>query len=325
MVVTKTAPGPPLDASLVVIAFNEEKRISTCIRSILEQDAHAVLEVIVVDDGSSDHTRELVLAEAKGDRRVRLVPLPANGGRGAARAAGVGEARAPAIGFVDADITLPPDWLRRCLAELPGRAAVGGTPVPDGDIAILANLSSATPRVVEGGMPITGSNVLFDASVLRAIGFDPRDRLGEDFRLAARLLRAGHVLKRIPNLIVGHDEDKSYWAGLRWRYVNGLDASTHPRELRILRFPDYAFAGWGLSWVAAILLSVTATPWALLVGLGASAAGGVLHAARSFERRPLGAFVLACVANVPLLNAYMLGRVVGLPRLVTGRRGAAAR
>ena len=322
---TEIAGGPAPDASLIVIAFNEEKRISACLQSILEQDAPAAFVVIVVDDGSSDGTRQVVLAAARGEQRVRLVTLPKNVGRGAARAAGVSQARGRAIGFVDADITLPSDWLSRCLAELPGHAAVGGTPVPDGNVAILAKFSGSTPRVVEGGMPITGSNVLFDASVFRAIGFDPRDRVGEDFRLAARLQRAGYALKRIPNLLVGHEEDKTYRAGLRWRYINGVDASTHPRELRVLRIPDYAFAAWGLSWLAAILLSVTVTPWALLVGLGTSVAGGALHAARSFERRPLGPFLLACIANVPLLNAYMLGRVVGLPRLVTGRRYAAAK
>ena len=308
------------DVSLVVIAFNERERVPDCVHAILAQETDALFDVVFVDDGSTDGTAEAVTAAAAGDERLRLVRLPRNRGRGAARAAGVAAARGRAIGFVDADITLPPDWLARCLAELPGHAAVGGIAVPDGDTTVLARISGATPRVVAGSMPITGNNVLFDAAVFARTGFDPRDRLGEDFRLAARLLRDGHKLRRVPGLAVRHEENKTYARALRWRFDNGVDAATHPRELGILRFADLVWVGWSCAWIAGVVGTVAASPWWLLLGPAAGVAAGVMHATTRFRPRPLGPFLLACLADVPLLTAYLAGRTVGIPRLLFGRR-----
>jgi hypothetical protein len=196
--------------------------------------------------------------------------------------------------------------------------------VPDGDAAVVARITGAVPKVVPGSMPITGSNVLFDANVLRATGFDPRDRLGEDFRLAARLRRAGHHLRRVPGLTVKHDETKSYPGTIRWRYENGVDAASHPRELGLLRFADAVWAGWLISWVVAIVGAVIAGPVWLLLGVAASVAIGMVHAYTRFRMRPFVPFVLACLADIPLMNAYMLGRTRGVPRLFLGRPQAAS-
>ena len=223
------------------------------------------------------------------------------------------------IGFVDADITLPSDWLTRCLAELPGHAAVGGIAVPDGDTTVLARISGATPRVVAGSMPITGNNVLFDAAVFAEIGFDPRDRLGEDFRLAGRLLRAGHRLRRVPGLTVRHEESKSYGRALRWRFENGIDASTHPRELGRIRFADLVWIGWLIAWVLGLAGAVALSPWWLLLGPAACVAAGFTHAISRLHPRPLGPFLIACIADIPLLTAYLVGRTIGSPRLIRGR------
>ena len=313
---------PVQDASLVVIAFNERVRAPDCVRAILAQQTTATFELIFVDDGSTDATADAALAAAAGDQRFRLVRLDRNRGRGAARAAGVEAARGRAIGFVDADITVPRDWLARCLTELPGHAAVGGIAVPDGDATVLARVSGAKPRVVAGSMPITGNNVLFDATVLAQSGFDPRDRLGEDFRLAARLLREGQQLQRVPGLIVHHDESKSYSGALRWRYVNGVDASSHPREFGRVRLADVVWAGWLGSWLVAIVGAMAWSPWWIMLGVAASTVPGIAHAVSRFERRPVGRFVVACALDIPLLAAYLVGRTVGMPRLLRGRMAA---
>jgi glycosyltransferase involved in cell wall biosynthesis len=308
------------DVSFVVIAYNESARAPDCIRSILGQRTAAVFEVIVVDDGSTDGTGDAVISASAGDQRLRVITLPANRGRGGARAAGVEAARGHSIGFVDADITLPPDWLDRCLAELRGNAAVGGIAVPDGDATVLTRITAARPRAVAGSMPITGNNVLFDAAVLAETPFDRRDRLGEDFRLANRLRRKGLRLLRVPDLTVRHEESKTYLAALSWRFQNGLDAATHPRELGRLRFADVVWLGWLLAWVIGIAGAIAWTPLALALGTVASLWVGVIHAVTRFHPRPIGPFLLACLADIPLLNAYMLGRTIGVPQLIRGRR-----
>jgi glycosyltransferase involved in cell wall biosynthesis len=303
--------------SLVVIAYNEREHAAACIDAILSQRVDASFEVILVDDGSTDGTAEVATAAAAGDDRFRLVRQLENRGRGAARAAGVEAARGSAIGFVDADVVLPPDWLARCLVALPGHAAVGGIAVPDGYTAVLARVSGAAAREVGGSMPVTGSNVLFDGSVLAQIGFDPRDRLGEDFKLSARLLKAGHRLARVPGLVARHQENKSYFKELRWRFDNGVHAAAHPREVG-LRFADVVWLGWLGSWIVGIGGGVAFSPQWLLLGPAASVAAGVLHATSRFKPRPIAPFLIACMADVPLLTSYFVGRIVGIPRLLTG-------
>jgi glycosyltransferase involved in cell wall biosynthesis len=309
-----------VDVTIVVIAHNERGRAPRCIRSILDQRSDASFEVLLVDDGSTDGTADTVGDLVASDARLRVLRFEQNRGRGAARVAGVAAARGPVIGFVDADITLPPDWLERCLAELPGAAAVGGIAVPDGDATVVARITGALPKQVPGSMPITGNNVLFDAKVLRETGFDPRDRLGEDFRLANRLLRAGHRLRRIPGLVVRHEEGKTYVGALRWRFASGIDASSYPRELGRLRTADLVWLGW----LATCTLGVgggilVGSAW-LLLPLAATVAAALLHAANRFRPRPIVPFLVACALDLPVVTAYLLGRTVGIPRFMLGRR-----
>jgi biofilm PGA synthesis N-glycosyltransferase PgaC len=309
------------EVSFVVIAHNEHQHAPVTLRSILEQRTAVPFEVVFIDDASTDGTANVVAAGSQGDTRVRVIRLPVNVGRGAARAAGIDGARANMIAFVDSDVTLPPDWLARCLVELPGNAAVGGVAVPDGDVAVIARISHAIPRGVPPRMPIAGSNVLFDASVLREITFDPKDRLGEDFRLAARLLREGHRLRRVPELEVRHEESKSYGEALRWRFANGVDAATHPREFGLFRLADATWLLCAAAWLIGFVTAVVLSPWWLLLGPVATAAAALLHAAHRFDLQPFRAFVLAWLANIPLMGAYVLGRTVGLPRLFAGKHG----
>ena len=308
------------DVTFVVIAFNERAHAAACVHSILGQQTDARFDLVFVDDGSTDGTSEVVTAAAAGDDRLRLIQLPKNQGRGAARAAGVKAARGRSIGFVDADITLPPDWLARCLEDLSGHAAVGGIAVPDGDATVLARVSRATPRVVAGSGQITGNNVLFDADVFAKMGFDPRDRLGEDTRLAARLVGAGYRLRRVPGLIVKHEESKSYGQAIRWRYENGIDAATLPGELGWLHLRNVVWIGWLGAWALGIIGAIAASPSWLLLIPAASAGAGALHAATRFRPRPLVPFLVACLLDIPLLTAYLVGRTVAIPQLIRGRR-----
>lgn len=293
--------------SVIVIAFNEERRIERCLKALAAQDYQQSYEVIVVDDGSTDNTA--LLAEGY-QPLVRVLRLGTNQGRGAARRHGVDASAARAIGFVDADIEVGPDWLRRCMESLPGRAAVGGIAVPDGDIAPLARITGATIRPVNGSMPITGNNVVFDGAVLRRTGFDETARLGEDFRLAAQLLRDGHHLERIPGLQVRHHETKSYRKSLFWLYKSGEDATNLLREHRRWRTPDTAWAATVLALIGGVLLGLRRPIWTLLGPLAMTGVS-LLHTATRFRQKPLGRFLLAALMNLPLTTAYLIGRSVG--------------
>ncbi|WP_229331969.1 glycosyltransferase family 2 protein, partial [Streptomyces sp. UNOC14_S4] len=95
------------DVSVVVIAYNDARRLPRAVRSVLGQSLRR-LEVIVVDDCSTDGTFTAAQRLAEADPRVRCLRLPANsGGCGAPRNAGIDVARAPHLMFLDSDDELP--------------------------------------------------------------------------------------------------------------------------------------------------------------------------------------------------------------------------
>ena len=96
--------------SVMVPAYNACSTIEACIKSIQEQDVPE-LEIIVVDDGSTDGTAELVSKIAMADSRVHLVQQ-ANGGVGRARNTGLAYMQGDWFCFVDADDALLPGALK---------------------------------------------------------------------------------------------------------------------------------------------------------------------------------------------------------------------
>ncbi len=93
--------------SIIIPAYNAEKVIRDCIESILSQTLKQI-EIIAVDDGSTDSTREILRSYRQQDARIRLIEKDRNEGLSAARNSGMRIARGEYIGFVDAD-----DWVER--------------------------------------------------------------------------------------------------------------------------------------------------------------------------------------------------------------------
>jgi glycosyltransferase involved in cell wall biosynthesis len=109
--------------SVVIPAFNRAASIRRAIDSVQAQ--HFVdFELIVVDDASTDETRDIVLA--LNEPRLRLVARPANGGASAARNSGIRAARADLIAFLDSDDAWTPHKLGRQIEAMsvPGARAV---------------------------------------------------------------------------------------------------------------------------------------------------------------------------------------------------------
>jgi glycosyltransferase involved in cell wall biosynthesis len=101
--------------SVMMPAHNAAGTIEEAIESALAQTVQDI-EIIVVDDGSSDGTPEVV--ETIGDRRVRLLRHEGNRGVSAARNSAVAAARAPLISVLDADDSWDPDYLESVLPRL---------------------------------------------------------------------------------------------------------------------------------------------------------------------------------------------------------------
>lgn len=115
-----TPPQDPL-ASVVIPAFNASRTITSTVESALRQSL-AALEVVVVNDGSTDATAEIV--GDIDDPRVRLVNQ-ANRGLPAARNAGIKASRGAYVAFLDSDDLLLPDFVQLGIDALRARARPG--------------------------------------------------------------------------------------------------------------------------------------------------------------------------------------------------------
>lgn len=106
----------PRLASVVIPAHNAEAFLSDAVRSVLDQTWRQ-LELIIVDDGSTDGTGPLADELRAADDRIRVVHKP-NGGLSSARNAGIAAAKGDALSFLDADDAFLPEKLAHQMAFL---------------------------------------------------------------------------------------------------------------------------------------------------------------------------------------------------------------
>ena len=97
-----------IKVSILVPAYNVEAYAEECLRSLLAQTLREI-EIVWVDDGSTDRTHEVATRFAASDARLRLFRLPAHLGVSAARNACLKEARGRYVTFVDCDDTISPE------------------------------------------------------------------------------------------------------------------------------------------------------------------------------------------------------------------------
>jgi glycosyltransferase involved in cell wall biosynthesis len=144
--------------SIVIPAYNEEDGIAEIAQRVLAVKPALAkvgidrLDLLVVDDGSSDKTAEI----AEGIQGVQLVRHPKNKGYGAALKTGFGHAQGELIGFLDADGTYPPEYFPELC-----KFALNGT-----DLVIGSRMAGA-----ESQMPVTRRiGNLFFANLLSIVG-----------------------------------------------------------------------------------------------------------------------------------------------------------
>ena len=111
----RISPEPTVRVSIVIPAYNAAPFIRSALQSVLAQTV-ADLELIVVDDASTDDTAAVVRQLAASDRRIRLVENSENLGPGASRNRGFDLARGEWIALLDADDQFLPDRIEKLLA-----------------------------------------------------------------------------------------------------------------------------------------------------------------------------------------------------------------
>ena len=184
--------------SVVIPCFNQAHFLDESIESVLIQ-THGELEIIVVDDGSTDNTLE-VAARYPG---VKCIRQP-NRGVGAARNAGFTQASGAYVVFLDADDRLLPPALEiglEAFARHPTAGFIAGTcrhVGPDGGQLSSAKEGGATVQEIDDGYMsllhgcfiLSGSAVMYPRWALESVGaFDETWRAGDDYDVYLRVAR----------------------------------------------------------------------------------------------------------------------------------------
>ncbi|GEO80137.1 glycosyltransferase family 2 protein [Pararhodospirillum oryzae] len=211
--------GPRVD--VIIAAWNRADTIERAIRSALDQEGLG--RVVVVDDASIDDTLARIEALARADARVVAVGLPVNRGPAAARNAALALACAPFVTILDADDYLLPgrlvglmawasdqDFVADDLVRVEDHSLGPATTPSVSDQAAFAPWSLDFETFVRGNIARRGRprrelgffKPLIRLEFLRqhALAYDEGLRLGEDFDLYARALRAGARFRVVPAL-----------------------------------------------------------------------------------------------------------------------------
>jgi glycosyltransferase involved in cell wall biosynthesis len=251
----RDAPSPPPRVSVVVPTYQRPELLQRCLDALARQRMPAgSYEVIVVDDGRSDETREQVLAlRARWPSGTLTYLRPPSGGRGPAQARNCGwrAARAALVAFTDDDTQPQEDWLVQGVSALrraPALSALGGR------VVVPRRAGDAPPsdhermtRGLETARFVTANAFVRRDALEWVGGFDERFTRAwrEDSDLQFRLEHEVGPVGRCDSAVVLHPVREEPWGvSLRTQknvYFDALLYRKHPRRYRreIRRIPPW--------------------------------------------------------------------------------------
>jgi len=242
--------GQPL-VSIIVPAFNEGVVLENCIHSLLGS-SYANLEVVIIDDGSTDDTAQVMRAMKMLDRRIQTFSQP-NRGKGAALNAGIAHSSGDFLIFVDADGIFLPETVTELLRGFddPRIGAVCGDDHPlnlnRAQTKLLTLLSHVGTGMVRRALalvhclPIVSGNIgAFPRAVVEQVGGFNEKTVGEDLELTWRVHKAGYRVSFRPSALVYAESPSTVHAlwRQRVRWARGLIQTTrlHRRMVGNLRY-----------------------------------------------------------------------------------------
>jgi glycosyltransferase involved in cell wall biosynthesis len=194
---------PPSPRVTVLIgAYNNAATLERAARSMLDQTV-ADLELLIIDDGSSDGTSELAAAIAANDPRVRVLSMSTNVGIARSLNAGLAEATAPVVAVLDADDWSEPRRLERQLEVLDEdpTVAVVGCRMQEVDeegreLAPRTRLASGeVNRELMRFNPIPNTSAALRRGAALAVGgYDPRYQWAAEYDLWLRLAERHRIV-----------------------------------------------------------------------------------------------------------------------------------
>ena len=202
-----------LDISVVIPSYNHARFIIQAIESVLNQ-SHKNWELILVDDGSTDSTREILDQQYQDHKQIQLV-YQSNHGAHHALNQGIALARGRYVSILNSDDIYHPDRLKTlltyCDANLSGLAFAPVTPINADGAEILAldhpwcqlykqlmniyRQSGARVALLTGNFAVTSSNFFIRTDLIQKLGGFRKKKYNHDWDLMARVLRQGHGIE----------------------------------------------------------------------------------------------------------------------------------
>ena len=230
-----------LFVSVIVPCLNEERQIAKCLDSLLTSDyPHDLLEILVIDGGSSDKTREIVEEFSRKSEVVKLLENP-HRYTPFAYNIGIRNARGDAVAIMSAHAAYPEDYLSKCAKYLVEYDAdnVGGVLLPKPQTGSLFNKALSlvlTEKFGSGGAAFRGVTGDQPREVDTLFGGfyrkDVFDRIGmfnehlirnQDMDINTRLTRAGGKILLFPDIeCVVYDSRYSYSKFVKKNFANGM-------------------------------------------------------------------------------------------------------
>ena len=275
------APGEGPPVSVLIPAYNEATDIGNAVRAALRLDYHD-LEVLVLDDGSTDGTAERAREAGGGDPRLRVLRDEVNKGKAERLNSGARQAGGRYLMVQDADAAVHPLAIRVLVARLetsPRLAAVAGDPRVTNRGSVFAALQTLEFSAVIGLIRrtqalsgtvgvVAGIIGMFRREAFVAVGGYDARMATEDIELTYRLLLDGWETAYEPRGIVGMQVPTSL-SGLwrqrrRWARGQGEVLHAHGRALARWRhhhlWPVLVEGVTSLAWIAlfTVVLAITA-------------------------------------------------------------------
>jgi glycosyltransferase involved in cell wall biosynthesis len=210
-----------IDVSIIVANYNGDRFVADAIRSACNQSLRSI-EIIVVDDASTDFSLQIIKSLAEEDGRIRLIESSVNGGAAAARNRALDVAKGRWIGILDSDDLMHPDrllWLIKegtksnadivaddlLLFDTDRRAAPQTLFVGRWTKAahwVSAQEYLATNNFYENGPALGYLKPVFRSSLIdkHKVRYDERLTIAEDYNFVFQLLMAGAKFLTIPQV-----------------------------------------------------------------------------------------------------------------------------
>jgi len=259
--------------SIIVAVFNGDRTINKCVQSLLSVD-YPKYEIIIVDDGSTDRTKQILFGYKD---KIRIIQLE-HQGPSKCRNKAVLEAKGDFVAFTDSDCVVDKDWIRQLMRGFSSDdiVSVGGSqfsPEDDSYFGKRVQDCFALSGFIGGYFKKRGlanivevdhnpsCNVIYRKDIfLKEGGFDETLWPGEDVDLDYRLKRKGYKLFYNPLAKVYHYRPNSFrkLSSMMFRYgfVQGIIIKRYRLVRKIILFPLLlvVMIAIGLKWPFSLLL-----------------------------------------------------------------------